>query len=339
MALEPDPRNSLNELSNRQWLIETKSFWLSRAQQCPSPLAECLADFVQWLTETRPPDEVEAVLGQLDDSFVFSRTPPRSALKALHPATFSEADVERLIHLFTRPGERVLDPFLGSGSALVACAHAGRHGVGIELSDHWAQVASQRLAGETTSRLPLDGPSPDLSVLTGDAREVLPSLEPDSFDFLVTSPPYWSILTKAAGLKAKAERTSRGLATQYSDSAADLGNMASYEEFLQELAGVFAACQRVLRPGRYMAVVVSDFRHGPRFHLFHADLAAAIEAVGPVLKGLTVLAQDNKNLYPFAIPFAFVSNIHHQYILLFQKPREKPIRRSRVPASPSRQDP
>ena len=56
-----DPRNRLNELSNREWLRETKSFWLSQA-------------------------------------------PPRSALKARHPATFSERDVERLIRLFTKPG-------------------------------------------------------------------------------------------------------------------------------------------------------------------------------------------------------------------------------------------
>lgn len=321
MTREPDPRNRLNDLTNRQWLIETKSFWLSRAQGLPSPLAECLTDFLQWLTETREPDEIEAILAQLDASFVYSRTPPRSALKALHPATFSEADVERLIRFYTKPGERVLDPFLGSGSALVACAQAGRRGVGVELSEHWAEVARQRLGDARAA----ETPPGDHQVLTGDARQVLPGLEPESFDFLVTSPPYWSILTKEAGMKVTSERTSRGLPTQYSTSEDDLGNMQSYDDFLAELAGVFGACHRLLRPGRYMAVVVSDFRHGPRFHLFHADLAAAIERVGPVLKGITILAQDNKNLYPFAIPYAFVSNIHHQYILILQKPR-KPSR-------------
>ena len=37
------------------------------------------------------------------------------------------------------------------------------------------------------------------------------------------------------------------------------------------------------------------------------------------LKGVTILIQDNKNLYPLGIPYAFVSNIHHQYVLIFQK--------------------
>jgi len=99
-----------------------------------------------------------------------------------------------------------------------------------------------------------------------------------------------------------------------------LGNISDYEEFLQRLGKIFDGSQRVLKPGKYMCVIVSDFRHGPKFVLYHADLAQVIEQYGFALKGLTVLLQDNKNLYPFAIPFAFVSNIHHQYVLIFQKP-------------------
>lgn len=309
------PANRLNDLTNRQWLIETKSFWLSRAPQMAPEAAEALEQFVEWLIQNREPEDVEAILGQLDPSFVRSKTPPRSKLKAQHPATFSELDVERLIRLFTKEGETVLDPFVGSGSTLLACRASGRRGLGVELSEHWAEVARLRLEREAPLRL---GGQP-CDVLVGDAREVLGGLEHESVDFVVTSPPYWSILTKEAGIKAQAERRSKGLPTQYSADETDLGNLQSYEEFLDQLAVVFAACDRVLRTRRYMAVIVSDFRHGPRFHLFHADLAARVEAVGPQLKGVTILAQDSKNLYPFGIPHAFISNIHHQYILVFQK--------------------
>ena len=48
------------------------------------------------------------------------------------------------------------------------------------------------------------------------------------------------------------------------------------------------------------------------------DIAKVVESVGFTLEGITVLVQDNKNLYPYGIPFAFVSNIHHQYILVFR---------------------
>ena len=268
-----DPRNRLNELSNREWLRETKSFWLSQA-------------------------------------------PPRTALKARHPATFSERDVERLIRLFTKPGELVLDPFLGTGSALIAARNLGRPSLGLELIPEWAELAQQRVAEES------DPASAGVSaeVRCTDAGAGLMELAEESVDFIVTSPPYWRILRKPPGMKAQAERVDRGRATHYSENPQDLGNVPDYGTFLTRLGEVFAACHRPLRAGRYLAVIVSDFRHGPRFVLYHADLAREIETRGFGLKGVTLLLQDNKNLYPFAIPYAFVSNIHHQYILVFQKP-------------------
>ena len=159
----------------------------------------------------------------------------------------------------------------------------------------------------------------DQAIIHGDALTELGTLPEASFDFIVTSPPYWSILDKQ-GMKIKAERESRDLPTKYSEDESDLGNIADYEEFLDRLGEVFAACGRVLKPKKYMAVVVSDFRHGPHFVLFHADLARRIEQAGIPLKGITVLLQDSKNLYPFGVPNAFVSNVHHQYILIHQKP-------------------
>jgi DNA modification methylase len=161
---------------------------------------------------------------------------------------------------------------------------------------------------------------PVLEIVHGDSRSILGTFDSESFDFVVTSPPYWRILTKATDHKSKRERLSRGLPTKYSEDDRDLGNVPDYREFLLELAKVFADCYRVLKMGKYMAVIVSDFRHGSRFIPFHDDLAVAVQSVGFTLEGITVLVQDSKNLYPYGMPYAFVSNIHHQYILIFRKP-------------------
>jgi len=262
-----DPRNKLNELPNKDWMIETKSVW-------------------------------------------FSRPPQRDELKAQHPATFAESDIIRLIEFFTKPGMTVLDPFLGSGSTLVACAQSGRSGVGIELVEHWAEIARKRVEAEQS-----DGQR----ILTGDSRELIADFADDSFDFIVTSPPYWSILRKDWDHKVKAERKSKGLQTRYSDQENDLGNTESYGDFLDELGKVFAECRRVLAPKRYMCVVVSDFRHGSEFIAYHSDISRVMTASGFTLEGITILVQDSKNLYPYGLPYAFVSNIHHQYILTFRK--------------------
>ncbi len=275
MSTTIDPRNSLNDLTNREWMVETKSVW-------------------------------------------FSRPPQRDELKAQHPATFAETDIVRLIEFFTKSGGVVLDPFLGSGSTLVACAVTGRNGTGIELVEHWAEIARQRVASTEGQA---DGVSQQ--ILQGDSRERLAELEDESIDFIVTSPPYWSILRKDWDHKVKAERKSKGLQTRYSDEPGDLGNTESYEQFLGELGKVFGECRRVLKGKRYMAVIVSDFRHGSKFIPYHTDISTVMESVGFALEGITVLVQDSKNLYPYGIPFAFVSNIHHQYILVFRKNGEK----------------
>jgi len=323
-----DPRNRLNELSNREWLIETKSFWRARGGLAgPEWIAsELLEEFALWLADRHGEEHACEMMGQLKSSVLESIAPPRDELKTTHPATFSEPDIARLIEFFTRPGERVLDPFVGTGSTLLACADTDRLGVGVELIDRWLEVAVSRLRrSEVEHEVAAVGEALEASdrgaqvLLHGDAREMLGELRDESFDFVVTSPPYWRILRKK-GQKTARERTSKGLPTRYSEDAEDLGNIEDYGEFLGQLGGVFADCGRLLREGRYMCVIVADFRHGPQFHLYHADVARVIEdEVGLQLKGLTVLVQDSKNLYPLGIPYCFISNIHHQFVLIFQR--------------------
>lgn len=62
-----------------------------------------------------------------------------------HPAVFPEAVVRRIVGGYSRPGDRVLDPFVGSGTTLVVARDMGREAVGIELNPEYAEVARRRL--------------------------------------------------------------------------------------------------------------------------------------------------------------------------------------------------
>ncbi len=68
-----------------------------------------------------------------------------------HPAPYPEALAERLIRMFSFVGDTVVDPFLGSGSTLVAAARVGRHGVGYEIDETYFDAAERRLREATAS--------------------------------------------------------------------------------------------------------------------------------------------------------------------------------------------
>lgn len=308
--------NNLNDLNTREWLLATKSVWYTSVDDFVRPQLE---ELTSTLRNVLSDPEVERVLEQILPSVMESRPGPRDAMKAQHPATFAESDVEKLLNFFTKRGDRVLDPFLGSGTTLIACHRTGRLGTGVELVPKWYELAQTRLAECEDQQLPFDDAQPKQELVQGDSREVLARFAPDTFGFIITSPPYWSVLNKPADHKVKAERVRRGLATNYSDSEADLGNVGSYGEFLGELKTVFEACFRVLQTGRYVAVIVSDFRDKSEFFMYHADIATVLRDCGFSLSGITVLVQDSKTLYPYGMPHAFVSNIHHQYVVVARK--------------------
>jgi DNA modification methylase len=77
--------------------------------------------------------------------------PPESARRVSHPAPFPVELPERLIRLYTYAGDLVLDPFMGSGSTLVAAAHLGRRYVGYDLDPTYVDIARLRVRDEGES--------------------------------------------------------------------------------------------------------------------------------------------------------------------------------------------
>ena len=273
-----DPRNMLNDLTAKEWIVETISVWNQKGLGAGHPDAK---------------------------------------IERQHPAPFSFTDVSRLVRFFTKRGELVLDPFVGIGSTLKACALEGRNGIGIELSSHFTKLTRERLKTEVRDMF---SNVTNQQILEGDARELVRTLPDASVDFIVTSPPYWSILKKQDH-KAHQERTANGLATDYGDDPRDLGQVTDYQEFLTQLTAIFSECRRVLKPGKFMAIIVSDFRDKSRYIMFHSDLATKLEAEGLEMRGLKVLYQRHKRVFPYGYPYSYVPNIHHQYILILQRPK------------------
>jgi DNA modification methylase len=296
----PHPANTLNELPGEEWLYFTKSVW---ATAYPSELGH--------------------------------------ARRRAHGANKPPRLMARLIEFFSRTGELVLDPFAGVGGTLLgaAIARGPRRALGIELEPRWGAIYDQVVRDASAER---DGLGPLLADLgssdpggprsfdvtgcelrIGDALAVLPSLPDASVDFVATDPPYNVQLpiTMAGGRLAETHanrRTDYAMVTGY---AADLANAATYGEFLDRMGAVFGELARVLRPERYLALIVRDAYQGGRYLFTSADLAARAADRGLVPKGDLIWYQAGTRLRPYGYPKAFVPNIAHQHILVFRRGR------------------
>jgi DNA modification methylase len=294
----PHPANELNELPGEEWLYFTKSVW-----------------------STAYPSE----LGH--------------DLRKRHGANKPPRLMARLIEFFSRGGELVLDPFAGVGGTLLgaAIARTPRRALGIELLPLWADTFEAVVREALAER---DGLGPELADLgqadpggsrtfdpagvelrVGDALSVLPTLPDESVDFVATDPPYnvQLPLTMAGGPLAERHANRRTDYAMVTDDPADLANAPDYATFLDRMTDVLAELRRVLRDGRYLALIVRDAYQGGRYIFTGADLAARATSVGLVAKGDLIWYQAGTRLRPYGYPKVFVPNIAHQHILVLRR--------------------
>ncbi len=228
-----------------------------------------------------------------------------------HPAMFPTALVDRLIDCFTTArDEYVLDPFMGSGSTVLAADRRQKTGIGLEISARYIELARKRLAQSS-----LFGERKKHQLIQDDAKNLLTHVAPDTLDLCITSPPYWDILSQKRTADYKAIR-------DYDNTGGDLSKISGYQEFLNALAGVFSLVLQALKPGKYCVVNVMDLRKKEVFFPFHADLARKLQESGWIYDDVIIWDRHSEynNLRPLGYPFVFRINKIHEYLLLFRKP-------------------
>jgi DNA modification methylase len=110
-----------------------------------------LEDYVVAVTLTNTSESTEAGEADYQTRFRYCSKASRSDRGEgnNHPTVKSTKLMEWLVKLVCPPGGLVLDPFMGSGSTLVACLACGRQGVGIEMDEGYQRIAQCRCFGRT----------------------------------------------------------------------------------------------------------------------------------------------------------------------------------------------
>jgi DNA modification methylase len=248
-------------------------------------------------------------------SWFIHNPPPRKKGVLVHPAKFPETMAQEFIEFFTKQGETVLDPMAGTGSTLVAALRAGRNSYGIELNPKYAEIAEQ-IVEEERAFLGQKVAGLMSKVIKADAAKIA-DLGLSTFDYVLTSPPYWDMLHARGAATQKKRRASEELDVHYSDDPNDLGNIKDYEVFLEKLVGIYTGLQPFLRDKAYLTIIVKNVKKGGKIYPLAWDIAREL-GKSYTLKDEKIWLQDNQRLSPFGLGSAWVSNTFHHYCLQFR---------------------
>lgn len=91
---------------------------------------------------------------------VFTHNTNQPDREGTHPTEKPLPLMMELVHLFTNPGDTVLDPFMGSGTTGLACAKLGRKFIGVERDEKYFDLAMRRISAAPGAGKTFDGAPP-----------------------------------------------------------------------------------------------------------------------------------------------------------------------------------
>ena len=204
-----------------------------------------------------------------------------------------------LIEMYSEKGDSILDPMVGAGTTLIEARLLARNALGLDINPEAIKLAKAGL------RFKHHPPSKQ-ETRVGDARD-LSFLKDNSFDLVLTHPPYMNII-------------------KYSDGkiAGDLSNIGSLPKFCDEIEKAAKELYRVLKPDRYCAILIGDTRKGKHFVPLAFNVMQRFLKVGFVLKEDIIKVQHNCTTTECWQAKARQDKFYlimHEHLFVFRKPK------------------
>lgn len=218
----------------------------------------------------------------------------------------------QLMRRFTKKGDVILDPFLGSGTTLIECRRLSRHGIGIELIPEVAKKAKENISKE-----PLTNGKVFTNILVGDSTkekakdtviEILKKRNKKSVQFIIMHPPYHDII-------------------KFSNKPEDLCNSKTVDEFIIKFGIAVNNLSDLLEKNHYLAIVIGDkYTNSEWVPLGFYAMQETMKNPDLRLKSILVknmagnrAKRNQENLWKYRALVGGFYIFKHEYILLFQK--------------------
>lgn len=201
-----------------------------------------------------------------------------------------------LLLRYSQEGDIVLDQFAGGGTTLVEAKLLNRNIIGVDINDTALARCKEKIDFDYE---PAKG---KVKLHKGDARN-LDFIPNESIDFVCTHPPYANIIKYSEGIDG------------------DLSQL-KVPGFLEEMKAVAAESYRVLKKGKFCAILMGDTRQKGHMMTMSFDVMRIFEQSGFKLKELIIKEQHNCRATGYwktnSVKYNFLL-IAHEYLFVFKK--------------------
>ncbi len=237
--------------------------------------------------------------------------------KKVHPAVFPIEMAQRVIEQFTHKGELVLDPFVGSGTTLLAAQDLERNAIGFDLKKEYIDLSESRI-----ENIPKGSMCKQIAVCD-DARNIVNRIEPGAVKLAFTSPPYANILNRQRKNKSRRgdlrENEQYGMVEQYSQDSRDLGILEA-DKFEIAIQEIFASMKPVFCEKAHILINITDaWIDGKRVPL-HINIINAMRNAGYEFRNTIIWDRRNivNKIGIFGWPSSYITmGTTFEYILDF----------------------
>ena len=239
--------------------------------------------------------------------------------KNIHPATFPISLAKKVISLFTHEGELVLDPFVGSGTTLLASEDLNRNAIGFDLKEDYVNLSKSRLNISLLNNT-------EQIAIKDDARNIEEYLDDDTVSLIFTSPPYANLLNRKRKNKSRRDRDNHqyNQVEQYSQDPRDLG-IYDEKDYRKAIGDIFQKLLRVLKPKGHCVINIPDMWWENKRITLHISIVEELKERGFELRNIIIWDRTNivNRIGIFGWPNNYITmGTTFEYLLDFWKPEK-----------------